>query len=970
MGSTGEPDRKRRHFSSISPTAASAKKQSFLPLSEDKKNVYVEPSMPLNVRKPTNMPSDADWNIPIQVSHSIGWSKIRKRKLKLWRLAGIDGGLLGLDNAVLEYQNQKLVQKLEAQKVEHIALEKKHSQLKEKQQPYDETLVVVNKAWEQLVDGLESCSICTKDLLSSGRDAKTQLITEDGPLSTPENAFLGRLLETGATESSSVINSLNQNEEDTQIAVKKSKNILSNIVAAINELWYLKDGLQATVLKALPEDGSCRKKASTNLQTEVRNLRVALGDLYLNHKSLARELQCHRDTDAKNKAELKRLRGLTIALLFLEVELESTVVELEESNCKLATLKTERDAAKRAFFPALNLVNKPVAVDKTKDKQKDLQNMESALKELLDQASCRLLELKRFHEERIGILKQLSDMQDTLKNVKGISLSQAYVLVREQLAKSKADLVQYQALFEKLQAEKDNLGWREKEMNMKNDLVDVFNRNAAVAECRTTELQIEIQKQINEKNLIETRLEEASREPGRKEIIAEFKALVSSFPEDMGSMQSQLRKYKEAASDVHSLRANVQSLSTILDRKAKELKKLSLRSTDQAAEMQKLQSVLRDLKESDMELKLILEMYRRESIDSSLEKGCPWMRMGTWDVLEARDSEYKAWAHVQSLKSSLDEHNLESRVKTAIEAEATSQQRLATAEAEIADLRQKLEASKREKSRLSDVLKSKHEENETYLSEIETIGQAYDDMQTQNQHLLQQITERDDYNIKLVLEGVQAKQYRNALFMEKQTMEKAIHQAEASVDFYSMKAARIEDQFKMCSEQVQTLAEDRFQSLSILENTQKKLLDVRKSSQQLRDLLDRSQSKADKGRVSLAELQIYLEKERFGKKRLEEELEVVRRKASRLKSHIEGSSVVDKLQQELREYKEILKCSVCLDRSKEASLLVEHQVQVVITKCYHLFCNPCIQRIIESRHRKCPVCAASFGANDVKPVYI
>lgn len=54
---------------------------------------------------------------------------------------------------------------------------------------------------------------------------------------------------------------------------------------------------------------------------------------------------------------------------------------------------------------------------------------------------------------------------------------------------------------------------------------------------------------------------------GRKEIIAEFKALVSSFPQDMGSMQRQLSKYKEAASDVHSLRADVQSLSTVLDRK-------------------------------------------------------------------------------------------------------------------------------------------------------------------------------------------------------------------------------------------------------------------------------------------------------------------------------------------------------------------------------------------------------------------
>lgn len=55
--------------------------------------------------------------------------------------------------------------------------------------------------------------------------------------------------------------------------------------------------------------------------------------------------------------------------------------------------------------------------------------------------------------------------------------------------------------------------------------------------------------------------------PGRKEIIAEFKALVSSFPQEMTTMQSQLRIYKEAAADAHSLRADVQSLSSILDRK-------------------------------------------------------------------------------------------------------------------------------------------------------------------------------------------------------------------------------------------------------------------------------------------------------------------------------------------------------------------------------------------------------------------
>lgn len=68
--------------------------------------------------------------------------------------------------------------------------------------------------------------------------------------------------------------------------------------------------------------------------------------------------------------------------------------------------------------------------------------------------------------------------------------------------------------------------------------------------------------------------------------------------------------------------------------------------------------------------------------------------------MEAREAEYRAWAHVKLLKSCLDEHNLELRVKMAIEAEARSQQKLAAAEAEIADMRQKLEDFKRLTSNL------------------------------------------------------------------------------------------------------------------------------------------------------------------------------------------------------------------------------------------------------------------------------
>lgn len=51
-------------------------------------------------------------------------------------------------------------------------------------------------------------------------------------------------------------------------------------------------------------------------------------------------------------------------------------------------------------------------------------------------------------------------------------------------------------------------------------------------------------------------------------------------------------------------------------------------------------------------------------------------------------------------------------------------------------------------------------------------------------------------------------------------------------------------------------------------------------------------------------------------------------------------------------------------------LLFPWWTKVVITKCFHLFCNPCVLKITGTRQRKCPTCSASFGPNDIKPIYI
>lgn len=54
------------------------------------------------------------------------------------------------------------------------------------------------------------------------------------------------------------------------------------------------------------------------------------------------------------------------------------------------------------------------------------------------------------------------------------------------------------------------------------------------------------------------------------------------------------------------------------------------------------------------------------------------------------------------------------------------------------------------------------------------------------------------------------------------------------------------------------------------------------------------------------------------------------------------------------------RCSVCDSRQKDR----------ILTKCWHMFCQQCIQRNLETRHRKCPGCGAAFGAADVKAVYL
>lgn len=83
-------------------------------------------------------------------------------------------------------------------------------------------------------------------------------------------------------------------------------------------------------------------------------------------------------------------------------------------------------------------------------------------------------------------------------------------------------------------------------------------------------------------------------------------------------------------------------------------------------------------------------------------------------------------------------------------------------------------------------------------------------------------------------------------------------------------------------------------------------------------------------------------------------------KVGRLRRSQESTEAVQELEVELTQVRKQLKCSVCCEREKN----------VIIKKCWHMFCKPCVDRVFEARSRKCPGCGCRIAETDVQAVYL
>ncbi|XP_031122512.1 E3 ubiquitin-protein ligase BRE1-like 2 [Ipomoea triloba] len=592
-----------------------------------------------------------------------------------------------------------------------------------------------------------------------------------------------------------------------------------------------------------------------------------------------------------------------------------------------------------------------VPIEKVADTIKDAQELKDSIEEIKVLAEDRLIELQGAKEDNFILAKQLQDLQAELKDDRFVYSNDCYTILNDQLHHWNVMTERYKLLAESSQTGRSFITWREKESAVKTELVDDAKKAINEYESKIEELEHLLQRCITEKNEMEIIAEEAIQNSGQKCNTSEYLAISSVLSKEAELMKAQLNRWKDTTEEALHLSEEAQSLSTLLDRKTAEQKDLADKCAQNTGQIKSLEELVEKMQREKEGLELTLEMYNKEELyDNRL-----LMTVYTRNLKEIQESERKAQKEAKILRNYLEDYDHEMGVKAANESEAACQQRLSAAEAEIAQLQAELEASERDVLKLRKKLKVKEGEAEAYISEIEVVGQSYEDMQDLNQHLLQMVAERAELNIKLVSESTKTKQEQSLLLSTRQELATQHQQSKASLESLKMRMAHSENQMRdYVLEALNYKEEDRHLAVSA-ETVKLELLDAEKELTWMKSAVSSSEKEYEQIQQEMGRVMTELETERTKKKQLDDELVELNKTVEELTSQ-SGEDEIQKLQDEINECKATLKCGVCIDRQKE----------VVIAKCYHMFCYPCIQRNLEMRHQRCPGCGTTFGQNDVK----
>ncbi|KAL2893713.1 E3 ubiquitin-protein ligase BRE1-like 2, partial [Bienertia sinuspersici] len=517
-----------------------------------------------------------------------------------------------VDAAVLQYQNQKLVQQLDVQKHELHDLEAKIQELKERQSSYDDMLTTVKQLWNQLTDDLVLLGVKAGEGVNVLQTSDSEDCLQGSIIScSAEDLFLSRLLKVESMEGKGGENCVNFVEEFLaqhhfstwkllkclEDLVEDEKKKTSNVSQELQENLSI-EGPGGIIIKL--------NKIEDLMTEEVNSLHKVIDGLHQKHSEYADLIQKYIQNQSVDDTEIKHIAG----------ELEESMAELEESRRKLVNLRMQKNLASGNYIPATGTINGTLSSSKLPDRCMGLQELRDSIEEAEILATDRLAELEDAREDNSILLKQLEEIENEMKDDKYVSTSRLYTLLNDQLHHWKAELTRYKTLTDSLQSERSYLITREKELELKTESADHAKTAIDNTDTRVEELELKLRNFVIEKNEVEAKLEEAVQDSGRTDIKSEFKVMTSSLSKEMGMVEAQLNRWNDIAQEALSLREEAESQKALLNRKTSEVKALGDKCAQQLEESKSLKELIEKLQKEKSELQIFVDMLGQGSYDN------------------------------------------------------------------------------------------------------------------------------------------------------------------------------------------------------------------------------------------------------------------------------------------------------------------------------------------------------------------
>ncbi|KAL3666617.1 hypothetical protein V7S43_008240 [Phytophthora oleae] len=287
--------------------------------------------------------------------------------------------------------------------------------------------------------------------------------------------------------------------------------------------------------------------------------------------------------------------------------------------------------------------------------------------------------------------------------------------------------------------------------------------------------------------------------------------------------------------------------------------------------------------------------------------------------------------------------------------------RLSEVEADFEQEQQKHHACSSDRDKLRALIEdmkasseSLREENDALLLEIETMAKDVESLRHGRKKIVQQIEEKRNANKKLHTLLAREEQAKSHCFEELAAVRlqvsslSTVHKHQKAFIESSKESLNIKNnELEKMKEYVKTIEAEREASdaekRKLLRDAEvaKKICATAEKSQREQQLQQEKRQPCDKCETHLKKI---------------EEME---HKLQQAKSASSTGELTDLERFELRDLQKLVNCSVCQDRRKD----------VIISKCFHMFCKECIENNLKSRNRKCPTCKKMFGHDDVKTVW-